>query len=134
MATVHGKSLVVTLDGDSLTAYANACEFGRTADSHDTTVYGMDSKRYAGGLKDGTCTISGVYDTAVGGPRATIEPLLGTVVELVHRPEGTGTGKPQRTVDVLVTGYSESSPVADMVTWSADLQLSGDVDDTAQSA
>lgn len=132
MATVHGKSLVVTLGGDSLTAYSNACEFGRTSDSHDTTVYGMRSKRYAGGLLDGTCTISGVYDTAVGGPRATIEPLLGTNVELVHQPEGVGTGKPQRVVEVLVTGYSESSPVADMVTWSCDLQLSGDVDDDPQ--
>lgn len=133
MAFIHGKSLYVSLGGDNLSTYTNACDFGRTADSHDVTTYGKTSKTYAGGLLDGTATISGIYDSAAGGPRATIEPLLGTTVELVHRPEGTGTGKPQRAVDVVVTGYAESSPVADMVTWTCDLQMSDDVTDTTQA-
>lgn len=134
MSFVHGKNLYVSLDGDNLSAYANACDFGRKADSHDVTTYGKSAHVYVGGLLDGTATISGIYDnTASTGPRPVVEPLVGTVVTLIHRPEGTGAGLPQRSVNVLVGGYSESSPVADMVTWSVDLQLSDEIDDTAQS-
>jgi hypothetical protein len=76
----------------------------------------------------------GIYDnTASTGPRAVIEPLVGTKVPAVRRPEGTGSGKPQDTVDVVVTSYVETSPVADMVTWSVELQGSDAVASTTQS-
>ena len=55
------------------------------------------------------------------------------MVELIYRPEGAGTGKPEKTVDVLVMGYKESTPVDDMITWTADLQLSGDVVKSTQA-
>lgn len=137
MSFIHGKNLFVSLGGDDLSAYSNACDLNRTVDSHDVTCYGKDSHVYAAGLNDGTATLSGVYDnTASTGPRPIIEAIIagGVAVELIHRPEGTGSGLPQRAVNVIVTGYSESSPVADMVTWSCDLQLSDDVDTTAQPA
>jgi hypothetical protein len=135
MALVHGKVTFVSLDGDDLSTYSNNVEFERMGDSHDVTVFGKDAHVKQGGLLDGTATISGFYDsTASTGPRAVIAPIIGTVVELVHRPEGTGSSLPEDTVDVLVTKYTESSPVADMVTWSVDLELSDDVDTTAQSA
>lgn len=133
MPFVHGKDTYISLDGDDLSAYSNNVEFGRTADSHDITTFGKNSHVYQGGLGDGTSTIAGVYDsTALVGPRAVVTPLIGTTVPMVHRPEGTGTGKPEDTVDVLITGYSETSPVADMVTFSIDVQFSGDVTTTAQ--
>lgn len=134
MAQQHGKDTVVTLDGDDLSAYANSVSYERSADSHDTTTYGKDSHVYTGGLKDGTCTIEGIYETGVSGPRAVIAPLLGTTVALVYKPEGTGSGKPQDTVDVVVTAYNESSPVADMIAWTCELQLSDDVATTSQGA
>ena len=134
MAFIHGKDTVVTLDGDDLSAFANQSELSRSSDSHDVTTYGNDSHVYTGGLLDGTASISGIYDnTASTGPRAVIEPLLGTVVTLIRQPEGAGTGKAQDSVSVLVTRYVETNPVADMVTWSVELQLSGDVTTTAQS-
>lgn len=133
MAFVHGKDTYISLDGDDLSAFTNASELSRTADSHDVTTYGKSSHVFHGGLKNGTGSMSGIYDNTAGtGPRAVIEPLVGTVVELVRRPEGTGAGLPQDTVDVLVTGYTETNPVADMVAWSCDLQLSDDIDTTAQ--
>lgn len=133
MSFQHGKSTFVSLDGDNLSTYSNNVEFTRTADSHDVTTFGKNSHVYNGGLGDGTCTITGIYDTtAATGPRAVIEPLIGTTVVLVHQPEGAGSAKPQDEVDVLVTSYVESSPVADMVTWTVQLQLSDDVDSTPQ--
>jgi hypothetical protein len=90
---------------------------------------------FLGGLTSGTVTISGKYDsTASTGPRASILPNRGAVVELIHRPEGTGASLPQDTVDVLVKSYVQTHPVADYVMWSVELTMSGDVDSTAQSA
>jgi hypothetical protein len=36
-------------------------------------------------------------------------------------------------VSVIVTGYGESDPVDDMITWTCELQLSGPVTSTAQA-
>lgn len=127
MAFVHGKNTYISLDGDDLSAYCNTSQLGRTADSHDVTTYGKNSHVFAGGLGNGTASMGGIYDDTTAGPRDVIEPLIGTVVVLVRRPEGTGSGKPQDTVDVLVTGFTETAPVADMVTWECQMQLSGDV-------
>lgn len=136
MAKVHGKVTAVSLDGHDLSVYANNAQIEITIDSHDVTTFGKNSHVFHGGLLNGTGTISGFYDsTAMSGPRAVIEPIMlaGDVVPFLYKPEGTGTGKPQDAVDVLVTKYTQTSPVADMVTWSADLQFSDDLDASAQS-
>jgi hypothetical protein len=134
MAKIHGKGLVVLLDADDLSTHSNNMEFNRKADSHDVTTFGNNSHRKQGGLGDGSATLSGFYDSTAGtGPRAVIEPLIGTVVPLVHRPEGTGVGKPQDTVNVLVVTYTETTPVADMITFSVELEFDGDVTTVAQS-
>jgi hypothetical protein len=132
---IHGKLTVVTLDGESLTAYSDNSQLEFDSDSHDTTVYGKNSHVFSGGLLIGTATVSGFYDsTAMTGPRAIIMPLRGTVVPFVHQPEGVGAGKPQDVVDVLVKKYTQTHPVADYVKWSVELQFSDDVDSTAQAA
>lgn len=135
MAFVHGKGTVVTLDGDDLSAYATSVTFTRTADSHETTTFGKNSKTYHQGLKDATASIEGIYDsTANTGPGAVLRPLIGAAaVSLVYEPEGTGTGAPVATVSALVTSYEESAPVADMITWTAELQLSDDIADTSHA-
>lgn len=134
MTLQHGKDTVVTLGGDDLTDYSNNSQLEFNADSHDVTTYGKNAHVFRGGLKNGTASVSGFYDTtAMTGPRAVIQPLVGTVVELVHQPEGVGVGKPQDVVDVLVTKYTQTHPVADMVTWTVELQFSDDVNSAAQS-
>lgn len=127
MAKIHGKGVNITIGAVDLTAFANNVEFGREAEAHDSTTFGNGSKVYTGGLKDGSITVSGLYDSAAGGPRATLEPLLGTTVTVVYKPEGTGTGKPTKTVPAVMKTYNESAPVADMVTWTSEYQMSGDV-------
>lgn len=127
MTFVHGRGVYVSLGGNNLSSYCNTSTPERTADSHDVTTYGKNSHVFKGGLLNGSGTIGGFYDSSTSsGPRAIIEPLLGTNVAYVDRPEGTGIGKPQRTVDALVTKYNETRPVADMISWSADLQFSDD--------
>lgn len=133
MSFVHAKDTYVSLDGNDLSPFSDSSELGRTADSHDVTTYGKDSHVYEGGLLDSTFKVSGTYDNGTDGPGAVINPLVGQKVTLVRRKEGTGSGKPQETVDVLVKGYTESNPVADYIKWSCDLQGSDDIDFTPQS-
>lgn len=132
MAFIHGKDGVVLLNGVDLSAFSNNIEWGKSADSHDVTTFGKASHVKQGGLFDGTVTLQGVYDDGIISPEAIIEPLIRTVVPLIYRPEGTGAGKPQRTVNVLVQEYTETVPVADMITWQLTMESSGDVAKTTQ--
>lgn len=133
MTFVHGKNTVVILDGDDLSAFTRTSNLERSADKHDVTTYGKNDHVYQGGLGDGAASMAGIYDnTASTGPRGVIEPLVGQVVTLIRRPEGTGTGKPQDSVSVLVEKYVETNPVDDMVTWSVELQPSDAVTSTTQ--
>lgn len=133
MTFVHGKNTYISLNAADLSAYTDTSELNRSADSHDVTTYGKNSHVKAGGLLDGKATMAGTYDNTAGtSPRAIIRPLIGQTVTLVRRTEGTGVGKPQDTVAVLVTGYVETAPVADMVKWSCEMELSDDVTSTVQ--
>lgn len=133
MSTIHGKNAKVTVDGDDLSPFTNSTEFKPSVDSHDTTCYGATGHVYAAGLTDGTFTIKGVYDDGATGPEAVLLPLLGGAnVPVVYQPEGTGTGKPTRTFDAQITSYEESAPVAEMIAWTAEFQISGAVVATTQ--
>jgi hypothetical protein len=133
MSKVHGKSTVFTLGGADLSTYTRASSFTRAADVHDTTTYGKDDHVFDGGLGISNMSAEGLYDnTASVGPRAVIEPLIGTKVTMVRRTEGTGSGKPQDSVDVVVQSYVETNPVADFVSWSVELQGSDAVNSNPQ--
>lgn len=132
MAFIHGKNTYVSLNSTDLSSFTKTTTYNRSSDSHDVTTYGKSSHVYAGGLLDGTVTLEGVYDDGATSPREVIRPILGTVVTFVFRPEGTGSGKPQDTMSVLVTAYNESNPVDDMVQWTCELQMSDTVTVTGQ--
>ena len=131
MAFTHGKDSVFKLDnsGGSLTdisAYINSVDFPETADVAETSVLGASSKSYIVGLKDSTIAIAGLWDSTVDG-------ILGAVVgqsatlSFEYSPEGTGSGAIKYTGECILTSYSQSSPVGDVVSYSADFQVSGNV-------
>lgn len=132
MARKHGKRTIVRLGASDISTYTKSSEFSRKADTEDTTTYGSDSKRYDGSLLDATFKMEGVYEDGASGPRAIINPLIGTTTTLTRQPEGTGAGLPQDVVDLVITGYVETSPASGYVMWSAEGQCSGDVDSTPQ--
>lgn len=133
---VHGKNTVVKVNAKDLSAFTDSSELNLSVDSHDTTTYGNTSHRKDGGLLNGTFKMSGTYDkTAVTGPRAVLKPIqkAAVVVPIIRQPEGAGTTKPQDAFNALLVGYVESSPVADMVKWSAEFEIDGDITDTPQA-
>jgi hypothetical protein len=77
-----------------------------------------------------------MYDsTAATGPRAVFHAVkaLNAAVTCLRQLEGTGTTKPQDSFSAILTSYVETAPVADMIKWKADFQVTGDVDSTAQA-
>ncbi len=133
MPQIHGRVGALLANAKDCSAFTNKINFKQSGDSHDTTTFGQTGHTYAGGLTDGSVTVSGLYDnTAVTGPRATFQASLALVVPFKYRPEGVGTGKPETTFNVIITAYEESVAVADMVTWSAECAISGAVTTAAQ--
>lgn len=134
MAKKHGKDTVVKIGASDISAFCNASEITKSADTHDTTTYGNSAHRYNGGLLDNKFTCSGLYDnTAVTGPRAVLNGIVGTTVAVTRQPEGTGTGRPQDAFNAILNQYVETNPVADMVSWSAEFTIDGDVTSTTQA-
>lgn len=135
MATVHSKGTITTLNGDNFSQFANKITFSREREAKENTRFGAESKTYASGLKDATAKAEGFYDNAAGvNPRTVLQAALnsGVAVPLVYRPEGTGSGKPTSTVQVLVTKFEDEVEVDDLITWSAEFQFTGDITDATQ--
>lgn len=131
MAFVHGKDSAFKLDNASgtltdISTYVNSVDFPETADVAETTTLGDSSKSYIVGLKDATLSIAGLWDSTVDG-------ILGAVVgqsatlSFEYSPEGTTGGNIKYTGECILTSYSQSSPVGDVVSYSADFQVSGAV-------
>lgn len=127
MAFTHGRHTVIIIDGVNISAFSDNTEETDGVDTHDVTTYGAARKAYASGLGDGTFTISGTHDNGVTGPRTVLKNIqkLGLDVPFIYRTEGTGAGLPEEQVDVIVKSYKQTSAVADMVKWSAELQMTG---------
>ena len=128
MAFVHGKDSVFKLDnsGGSLTdisAYVNSVDMPQTVDVAETTVLGKDNKTYIVGLKDATISLAGLWDSTAD---AIFGAVLGqsATLSFEYSPEGTTSGKVKYTGEAILTSYSKNSPVGDVVSYSADLQVS----------
>lgn len=134
MPKIHGRVTVVKVATKDLSTFTKQSELTREADEHDVTGGGAVGHEVQGGLTSGKFTMSGTYDsTATTGPRAVLEPLIGTNTAVIRQIEGTGTGLPQDSFTALLKSYVETSPVADMITWSAEFTVSGAVDSTPQA-
>ena len=71
-----------------------------------------------------TISISGMYDATVDGYlKGGAEPASRS---FEYQPTGT-SGESKYTGECILTSYSLSSPVGDVVTFTADFQVTGDV-------
>lgn len=125
MAEVHGSLIVIKLDTQDITAFCDKCDGKFAADEHDTTCYGAAGHEVYPGLKKIGYTIGGKYINGATGTHTYVKAKVGTKKTFEKRPEGTGTGLPAETSTVHIKEYNESSPVADVVRWTAELTVSG---------
>jgi hypothetical protein len=126
---VHGKSTHFELDdtggtsrdiSDTLTSV----DFPETIDTAETTAFGATSKSYIVGLRDATISVSGIWDATVDGYIIGTEPATRT---FIFGPAGSTSSLVKYTGECILTNYSVSNPVGDVVTYSLDLQCTGGV-------
>ena len=125
----HGKSTDFAIDdtggtsrniSDTLTDVS----FPQTIDTAETTAFGSSNKSYIVGLKDTTISISGIWDATVDGYLSGTEPASRS---FIFGPAGTTGGNVKYTGEAIMTNYSQSNPVGDVVSFTADFQVTGSV-------
>lgn len=131
MAFIHGKDSKFKVDnsGGSLTdisTYVNSVDFPETVDVAETSTLGDASKSYIVGLKDATIGIAGLWDATLDG---VLAPVVGQAATLSfeYSPAGSGSGAIKYTGECILTNYAQNSPVGDVVSFTADFQVSGNV-------
>ena len=127
---VHGKSVDFALDDTSgssrnISNTLNSVDFPEVTETADTTAFGSSSRSFIVGLESATISISGLWDSTVDGyMKGGTEPASRS---FIYGPAGSTGGNVKYTGEAIMTNYSISSPVGDVVTYSADLQVTGAV-------
>ena len=136
MAAAHGKDSYFSIEDSAattlrnITPYLKSVDFNRSNDANDTTTKGAEGKTYRPGLTDGEIRLTGLWDdTASTGSYTVLQSLLGVEVTVGFEwgPEGNTTGMEKLSGECVLTQYDESSPVDDMVAFTATVKISGDV-------
>lgn len=127
---VHGKSTNFTLDDTSGTVRnfsdtLTSVDFPASLDVAETTAFGSSAKSYIVGLEDTTISCSGIWDATIDGYlTGGAEPASRS---FVYGPAGSTAGNVKYTGEAIMTSYSISNPVGDVVTYTLDLQVTGAV-------
>lgn len=128
---VHGKNAQFELEGTNLSDTLNEITLPREIETAETTAFGTQDKTYITGLSDATVSLSGMFDATVDSAISTVIANLksGSIASasFTYGPSGSASTKPKFTGEALVTSYEISSPVADVVTYSLELQVTGGV-------
>jgi hypothetical protein len=135
MSFIHGKNAVIKITGaggvtTDLSPFANEVDMPRSIDTAETSHFGSQSKTYLAGLDDSTVSIKGMYDpTADAAIAAAVEACLaGTIqtIDIEYGPGGSAVGAVKYTLSAIPTAYEVDAPVGDVVTFSLDMQRTGD--------
>jgi hypothetical protein len=125
----HGKSAVFKVDnsGGSLTDISdtlNSVSFPREAETLETTSFGSSDRTYVVGFKNATISVEGSFDATVD---THLAGILGqeASVSFEYGPEGSTSTFTKYTGECLMTSYETSAGVGDIVTYSAEFQITG---------
>jgi hypothetical protein len=125
----HGKNAVFKVDnsGGSLTDISNtlnSVSFPREIETLETTSFGSSNRSYVVGFQDATISIEGSFDATVD---AHLAGILGqeASVSIEYGPEGSTSPNVKYTAEAFMTSYESSAGVGDIVTFSAEFQITG---------
>jgi hypothetical protein len=137
MAFSHGKGAAFSLDNATgtltdISTYLDEISFPSSIETGETTTFQSPgaAKTYVPGLRDATFSLSGKFDPTVD---ALFEGLIAAqaagsaAADFAYGPAGSASAAVKYEGAAWVTGYDISTPVADVVTFSVDLQVTGQV-------
>lgn len=122
MSFHHGRKQELFYGGYQLSPYMREASFQRSIDTPETTAFGSTSKSYLTGIPDARISGQGMYHTTSqdawmwGGLGGDDEVLA------IYAPRPIAAGSDVRCVMVHNTNYQVQASVADVVSFSLDLQ------------
>ena len=125
----HGKSASFKVDNNagSLTDISNtlnSVSFPREAETLETTSFGSSDRSYVIGFTGATISIEGSFDATVDTHLAAIVGKTDSV-SFEYGPEGTTSTYTKYTGECFLTSYETSAGVGDIVSYSAEFQITG---------
>lgn len=127
----HGKSTVFKIDdsGGTLRDISNTLtdvSFPRSIDTAESSSFGDSAKQYVVGLSDATISVSGNFDATIDGYLAGTVGQAATL-SFEYGPEGSTAGYVKFSGECILTSYEVSGAIGDVVTYSAEYQVTGSV-------
>jgi hypothetical protein len=126
----HGKDAIILLDNTNLSTTLTDASLSLTADVTETSTFSSSSKTYVAGLKDGTATLSGYFESS--SPDADAEFLAqlgGSGAAFSIAPIGYTRGNAVSFGTTIETSYDRSADVGSVVAVAVAFQFSGDAYD-----
>ena len=127
----HGKAAVFKIDDSGgtlrdISNTLNSVSFPREAEVLETTSFGSSDRSYVVGFKNQTISIEGSFDATVDGYLAGV---LGATDSLSfeYGPEGSTSTYTKYSGECFMTSYETSAGVGDIVSFSAEFQITGAV-------
>ena len=126
----HGKSVNVFIDEYDFSTYFNDMSATSNLEPTETTAFGSSAKTYIAGLRDGTISLSGMFEGTTTGTDVWFEGVMGltTKQNIIVAPEGHGLGNVATVANSDDTSYEVSGSVGDLVMTSAEFQASTGVE------
>lgn len=133
---VHGRNAALTVTDvggtvRDISTYLNSIDLSSPVDSVETSSFQQQDKTFLAGMRNNTLRVQGhwskdanMVDAIFGG--LVGQGAAGTIVStFVYGPGGSASGDVKYTGSFILTNYSRSSPIGGVVTFSADMQISG---------
>lgn len=125
MAFSGGTDTLVLANGYDLSTYLRNTAMNATAGAYDTSTYGVGSKTYIPGLKDGKMTFDGIFDGSAAAVDAVLAAALGVAGFVCTRfPQGDTFGNAGAGLSGHEVSYNVQSPVDGVVSVAGELQSS----------
>jgi hypothetical protein len=121
----HGKNVKVFVDEFDFSSYFNDVSASTTVETAETSTFGSSAKEYISGLKDGTVSLSGLFEsTADEGTDDYFSTVLGgaTKQKVIVATEGHALDGRAVMLESDATSYEVSGAIADVVQASAEFQ------------
>src|SRR5210317_2416520 len=126
----HGKNAVVLLDDTNLSTTLTDASVSLTADVAETSTFSggaSSGKTYVSGLKDGTATLSGYFESSSPDADAEFLSQLGSSGSaFTIAPIGHTRGNPTEFGNVIETSYDRSADIGSVVAVAVAFQFDGD--------
>jgi len=109
LAFQHGKSGFIMLNGYNITGYLNKIDVPASAETAETSCFGLTDKTFIAGLKDGTLAAEGLYEASA----SAIDVILNTIFagansgnNILWIPAGNTIGNTGYAMNMIQTLYN----------------------------